>query len=104
MIIDPVTNGFIPNEVKSNFYSCDHSILAFGKRGLCLGFSNTSHVDILDMFRKSDIDKVKIDVFVVFFCHSKDNNMKIQYANEFVQNLGMGYPTTCVYQFIYKKN
>ena len=27
--------------------------------------------------------------------------MKIQYANNFVQNLGMGDTTTCVYQFIY---
>ena len=26
--------------------------------------------------------------------------MKIQYANEFVENLGMGDPTRCVYQFI----
>ena len=29
--------------------------------------------------------------------------MKIQYANNFVQKLGMGYPTTCVYQFIYNE-
>ena len=32
--------------------------------------------------------------------HSKENNKKIEYVNEFVQNLGMGDPTTCVYQFI----
>ena len=30
--------------------------------------------------------------------------MKIQYANEFVQNLGMGNPTTCVYLFFNNKN
>ena len=30
--------------------------------------------------------------------------MKIQYANEFVQNLGVGDTTTCVYQFIYDEN
>ena len=30
--------------------------------------------------------------------------MKIQYANEFVQKLGVGDPTTCVYQFIYDEN
>ena len=30
--------------------------------------------------------------------------MKIKYANEFVQNLVMGDPTICVYQFIYDKN
>ena len=29
--------------------------------------------------------------------------MKIQYANELLQKLGMGHPTTCVYQFIYNK-
>ena len=36
--------------------------------------------------------------------HSKENNMEIQYANEFVEQLGMGDPTTCVYQFIYDEN
>ena len=30
--------------------------------------------------------------------------MKIQYENELIQNLGMGDPTTCVYQVIYHKN
>ena len=30
--------------------------------------------------------------------------MKIQYENKFIQNLGMGHPTTCVYQFIYDEN
>ena len=30
--------------------------------------------------------------------------MKIQYANEFVQKLGMGDPTTYVYQIIYYEN
>ena len=71
MIIDPVTNEFIPNEVKGNLYICDHSILTFGKGGICLGFSNTSHVDILYMLRKSIVDKVKIDVFIVFFIQKK---------------------------------
>ena len=30
--------------------------------------------------------------------------MKIKYANEFVQKLGMGDPTTFVYKFIYDEN
>ena len=30
--------------------------------------------------------------------------MEIQYANEFVQYLGMVDPTTCAYQLIYDKN
>ena len=30
--------------------------------------------------------------------------MTIQYANAFVQKLGMGDPTTCVYRFIYNEN
>ena len=33
--------------------------------------------------------------------HSKENNMKSQYANEFVQKIGMGDPTTFIYQIIY---
>ena len=32
---------------------------------------------------------------------SKENNMIIQYANEFIEKIGMGDPTTCVYRFIY---
>ena len=30
--------------------------------------------------------------------------MKIQYTYESVKKLGMGYPTTCVYRFIYDEN
>ena len=30
--------------------------------------------------------------------------MKIKYANNFIQKLGIGDPTTCVYQFIYDEN
>ena len=44
-IIDPVINLFSPHEVTIHFHICDHSIVLFGIRGLCLGFSNTSHVD-----------------------------------------------------------
>ena len=36
--------------------------------------------------------------------HSKEENIKIQYANELVQNVGLGYNTTCVYQFIFGEN
>ena len=34
----------------------------------------------------------------------KIKNIKIQYANEFVQKYGMDDPTTCLYQFIYYEN
>ena len=36
--------------------------------------------------------------------HSKENNIKIKYANKLVQKLGMGDTTACVYQFIYDEN
>ena len=49
-IIDPVINGFSPRKVISNLHICDHSIVTFGIRGLCLGFSNTFHVESLDRF------------------------------------------------------
>ena len=32
--------------------------------------------------------------------HPKENIMRLQYANDFVQKLGMGDITACVYQFI----
>ena len=36
--------------------------------------------------------------------HSKENNMKIEYANECIQNLGISHPTSFVHQFIYDEN
>ena len=30
--------------------------------------------------------------------------MKIKYANYFILNMGLGDPTTCVYQFIFDEN
>ena len=63
-IIDLVINGFSPKDVSINLHICDHSIVKFGIRGKCLGFSNTSHVDSLDRFRISVSDKVKTDVLI----------------------------------------
>ena len=101
-IIDLVINGFNPNDESSRLHNCDHSIVTLGIRKQCLGFSNTSHVDSLDRFRRTVVDKVKIDICMLKQkYHSKENNTKIQYKNEFVEQLGMGDPTTCVYQFIY---
>ena len=62
-IIDPVINGFISRDVSSHLQICDHSIIIFGIRENCLWFSNTSHVDSLDRFRISVVDKVKKDIF-----------------------------------------
>ena len=62
MMVDTVINGFIPNEVISHLQIFDHSMIFFGIIGFCLGFSNTSHVDSLDRFRKSVVKKVKLDI------------------------------------------
>ena len=61
-MIDPVINGFSTNEVKNHLHIRDHSMVTFGIMGLCLVFSNTSHIDSLDRFRKSVVDKVKFDI------------------------------------------
>ena len=100
MIIDPFINGFTPNEVKINLHICNPSIITFGIMGFCLGFSNTTHVDSLDRFRKPVLDKVKTDVYI----KKRNKNMRIKYTNEFVQGLGMGDTTACVYEFIYDEN
>ena len=100
MKIDPVINGFIPNEVKIHLHICDHLIMIFGIIGLFLGDSNTSNVGSLDRFRKSVFGDVKTDVCIVFDRKPfKRKNMKIQYANDFFTKLGMGYPTTCTFSF-----
>ena len=59
---NPVINGFSPNDVKFHLEICDHSIVTSSIIGLCLGFSNTSDVDSLDMFRKLVFDQVKLDM------------------------------------------
>ena len=62
----------------------------------------TSHVDSLDRFRISVYGKVKSHICILQKgCYSKENNMRIQYANYFVNKLGIGYTTTLLYQFIY---
>ena len=66
ILIDPVINGFSPNELKFYLHIFYHSIVTFVIGGLCLGFSNTSHVDSLDKFRKSVVDKVKFDIRIFF--------------------------------------
>ena len=63
-IIDPVINGFSTHEVRSHLQICVHSIVTFGIRGLCLRFSNYSHVDNLERLRKHFFDKVKTEVCI----------------------------------------
>ena len=81
-IIDTVVNRFSPNDVSGHFRICDQSIATFGIREKYLGFSNTSHVESLCRFRRSVVDKVKSDICTLKqYYHSKENNMKIKYAN-----------------------
>ena len=62
--MDPVINGFSPNDVSSNLHICDHSIVKFGIREKYIGFSNTSHVDSLYRFRRSVFDNIKKDICI----------------------------------------
>ena len=62
MVIDPDIRGFSPDKVKIHLHTFDHSSITFGIILLCLGSSNTSHVDSLDRFRKTVVDKVKFDI------------------------------------------
>ena len=63
-IIDPVINGFIPNDVSIHFHICDHSIITFGIRECVLWLSNTFHVENLDGFIKLVVYNVKKDICV----------------------------------------
>ena len=105
IMIDTIINGFIPNEIKMYLSIFDHSIITFGIRVLCLGFSKTSRAGSLDRFRKTSVDKVKFYISCCFLDnHSKEEHIKIKYANEFIQNMVLGDPTTCVYQLIFDGN
>ena len=101
-IIDPVIIEFIPNDLSIHLHICDHSIFSFCIIQKCIQFSNTSHLDNLDNFIRSVVYKFKKDICILQKgYHSKENNIKIQHANKFVQRLGMSDTTTCVHQFIY---
>ena len=52
---------------------------------ICIHFSNTSHVDSLDSFRRSVVDKVKSDLCIFQKgYHYKENNTRIKYADNLV--------------------
>ena len=72
-MIGPDIIVFSPNEVRSHFQICDHSIMTFRKTGLCLGFSNTFHVYSLERFGGLFVKKVKLDI---------DNLTKIEHSKE----------------------
>ena len=101
-IFDPVINGFSTHEVRSHFQIFDYSIFIFVIRGYILWFSNTSHVESLDRFRKLVVDKVITELYILKN-HPKENNIKIKYANKSIQKMGMGDATTYVYQFMMMK-
>ena len=63
-------------------------------------FLKTSHVHSLYRFKRSVVDEVKSDICTLQIVYDpKENNMKILYANDFFQKLGIGDPLTCIYQF-----
>ena len=78
IMIGPDIIVFSPNEVRSHFQICDNPMITFGKRGLCLGFSKNSHVDSLDRFKISVVEKVKLDIYhLTKQKHSKEEKMKL---------------------------
>ena len=84
-------------------YIFDHSIITFVIGIFCLGFSNTSHADSLYRFRKTVVDKFRFDISILEK-HYKEENIKIQYSNEFIQKMVLGDPTKFVYQLIFDEN
>ena len=78
-IIDPVINVFIPNDVSIYLNICDQSIVTFVIRKKFIGFSNTSHVDSLDRFIKSVVEKVKIDICILQKGYNSKENIVKKY-------------------------
>ena len=102
MTIDRVINVFIPNEVRGNLHICYHWIITIGKLCFCFGFSNASQVDSLDRFGKAVIEEFKLGVYHLFkYKHYKKNKTKIENSNEWIHNMGLGDPKTCVFLFIF---
>ena len=55
-IIYPVINGFITNDESNHLHISDHSIVTLVMKYKKSGFSNTSHVDSLERFRRTVVD------------------------------------------------
>ena len=77
MMIYPVVNGFSTNEVMSYLHIFYHSMITFVKRGFCLGFSDTSHVESLDRLRKSVVENVYNDIENFNKNSSQEENNKL---------------------------
>ena len=102
--IDPGINGFIPKEVIGHFHIFFISIVAFGIRGSCLGFSNTSNVYSLDRFKNQLL--IGLQQTYVFKKEIIERKIIWKYNMKMssFKRIGMGDPTTHDYQFIYNKN
>ena len=103
MVIDTVINGFIPNEGSSSFKMCDNSIITFCKIGFCLVFSNTSHVYSLYGLRKLVFEQFHNSIDDLNKTIYQKDKYYLEYASGFIHNMGLGYLTACVYQFIFDK-
>ena len=102
MVIDLVITRFITNVVRSHFSICDHSIINFVKRGFCFGFSNTSHVDSLDRFRKSVVDNDEVEISILLKQEdSQEEKMNINSAKTLIKIMGLGDHKKCVYKVIF---
>ena len=77
--IDAVINIFSHHKVRRHFHICDQYIVTLSIREKYLGFSKTSHVDSLE--------RLSIKIHTYKNIYSRENNMKMKYHNEFVQNL-----------------
>jgi len=96
--------GLCPNSKISHIHVCKNSIVTFGEKDFVLGFANTLHVDRTDRFS----DSVQQDVLQHLKDHDKstykNDELNCAYAESFVKTIGLGVPTTCVYQFVGKKD
>ena len=96
--------GLCPKAGISHIHVCKNSIVTFGEKDLVLGFANALHVDKTDRFS----DSVQHNVLELLKVHDdstdKRDVLKCAYAESFVKTIGLGVPTTCVYQFVGTKD
>ena len=75
----------------------------FGTRNIPLGFCNTSYVRSGDQYAPNLKELAKNEVIPYLSDKDVFTSMGAIYGDTFITNLGMGDPTTCVYQFIIDK-
>ena len=99
-IIDPLINGIFIGSTRKRINICSKPIVILKKKNISLGFCNTSNVDDSDKYAPT-LQEFPKKQFMPYMTDNQDlMSARASYGHMSTRNLGLGNPTTCVYQFL----